>query len=171
MVGSTLSESSLASHVQVSPVTLKRYLKRLEEFHLIFQLHPYAKNIKRSLLRATKGYLYNWVTIPDEGAQFENYVACELKTRTSRWSESTGEQFGLFYIRNQQKQEVDFLITKNDVPWLLVETKLKDATLDKHLYEFSSSLKVPVVQLCKQPDVAALQKSNIFRISASRFFS
>ena len=171
MAGGILSESSLASHVQVSPVTLKRYLKRLQDFYLIFQLHPYTKNIKRSLLRATKGYLFNWVTIGDEGARFENYVACELKTRTSRWSEYAGGNYDLYYVRNQLKQEADFLVTRNGAPWFLVETKLKDAPLDRHLYEFSSGLNVPIVQLCREGGVAMLQKSTAFRISASRFFS
>lgn len=94
-----------------------------------------------------------------------------MKTRTSRWSEATGENYELYYVRNQLKQEADFLVTRNSVPWFLVETKLKDASPDRHLYEFSSDLKVPIVQLCKEPDVAVLQKNSAFRISASRFFS
>ena len=171
MTGSILSESSLASRIEVSPVTLKRYLKRLQDFHLIFQLHPYVKNIKRSLRRATKSYLYNWVTLQDEGARFENFVACELKIRISRWSEYAGEKYDLYYVRNQLKQEADFLITRNGTPLFLVEAKLKDAPLDRHLHEFSSTLNVPIVQLCREGGVAVLQKSTVFRISASRFFS
>jgi uncharacterized protein len=168
-IGSTLSESSLAGHIQVSPVTLKNYLKRLADFHLIFQLHPYAKNIKRSLLRATKGYLYNWTAIQDAGAQFENYVACELKIRTTRWSDVSGIPFNLFYVKNKQNQETDFLITKNNAPWLLVETKLSDARIDQHHYSFAQQLGVPLVQVCKQSDIASLEKKNVYRISAERF--
>ena len=33
-------------------------------------------------------------------------------------------KFNLYYLRDRNKREVDFLITKNDKPWMLVEAKL-----------------------------------------------
>lgn len=171
MIGYPLSESSLASHVNVSPVTLKRYLKRLEEFYLFFQIRPYSKNIKRSLLKASKGYLYNWSIITDEGARFENYIACELKSKLSQWYELSGVNYDLFFIRNKLKQETDFLILRDNKPWLLIETKLKDKPIDKHQFTIAEKLSVPLIQLCKEDNIASMQKKGIFRLSASAFLS
>ena len=53
-IGSPLSQSSMASHLQISPATVKGYLRRLEDFFLVFSLRPWSKNIKRSLIKAKK---------------------------------------------------------------------------------------------------------------------
>ena len=60
MVGSPISYSSLAGHLEISPITVKNYLARLQDFYLAFSLKPYARNIKRSLLKAPKFFLYDW---------------------------------------------------------------------------------------------------------------
>jgi len=170
MLGSPISESSIASHIEVSHPTVKNYLKRLEDFYLVFRIYPYSKNIKRSLLKAPKCYLYDWTRAKDTGKRFENYIAVELKTRISLWMDGTGEKYALFYIRNKQKQETDFLITRNEKPWLLIEAKYSDAPIPKHHFETQEALKnIPLVQLCRKDRVCMMQKRNTYRISASRF--
>ncbi len=172
MVGSPLSQSSLASHLQISPTTVKNYLRRMEDFYLTFSIKPYSKNIKRSLLKAGKYYLYDWSRIKNRGLRFENYVACELKTQIMLWGDASGEDFSLFYIRNKQKQETDFLILKDGVPWLLVEVKLTDGSIDRHHFETIRALNdIPFIQVCMSPDVASLEKRNVYRMSANRFFA
>lgn len=171
MIGSPISESSIASHIQVSPITAKKYLHRLEDFYLLFSIRPFSKNIKRSLLKSPKIYFYDWTLPVSPGARFENYVACELYSRTTLWSEETGDDFSLFYIRNKQKQETDFLITRNKKPWLLVEAKLKDCLIERHHFNTIEALNnIPFVQICLENGIASLQKKNVYRISASRFF-
>jgi len=171
MTGSPLSVSSLASHLQISPITAKNYLRRLEDFFLVFSIRPYSRNIKRSLLKSGKYYLYDWPRIADPGARFENYVACEIKTRLMLWGDASGDQYGLFYIRNKQKQETDFLITKNGEPWLLVEAKLSDGFIEPHHIHAMNALNdIPLVQICRQPHIASIQKRDIHRISAVRLF-
>ena len=170
MVGNPISVSSLASHLELSSPTIKNYLKRLEDFYLSFRIYPYSKNIKRSLLKAPKCYLYDWTRVKDPGKRFENYVAVELNTLSSLWMDSTGEKYSLFYIRNKQKQETDFLVTQNEKPWLLVEVKYSDCPISKHHLETQEALKhIPLVQLCQENNVCMLQKKNAYRISASRF--
>lgn len=172
MVGSPLSQSSLASHLQISPTTVKNYLRRLEDFYLTFSIKPYSKNIKRSLLKAGKYYLYDWSKIKNRGLRFENYVACELKTLIMLWGDASGEDFSLFYIRNKQKQETDFLILRDGVPWLLVEVKLTDGSIDRHHFETIRALNgIPFIQVCMSPDVASLEKRNVYRMSANRLFA
>lgn len=170
-VASPLSVSSLASHLQISPVTAKNYLRRLEDFFLVFSIRPYSRNIKRSLLKAGKYYLYDWSRIPDPGARFENYVACEIKTRLMLWGDASGEQYGLFYIRNKQKQETDFLITKNSKPWLLLEAKLSDGSIEPHHIAARNALNgIPFIQVCRQPNILSAQKRDMYRVSATRLF-
>ncbi|MGB6011699.1 MAG: ATP-binding protein [Desulfobacterales bacterium] len=172
IVGNPLSQSSLASHIQISPATVKNYLRRLKDFYLVFSIKPYSKNIKRSLLKAGKYYLYDWTRINNKGTQFENYVACELKSRLMLWGDATGDDFSLFYIRNKQKQETDFLVVRNDSPWLLVESKLTDGPIERHHLENMSALNnVPFVQVCLEPGIASMQKRNAYRISACRLFA
>ena len=172
MVGSPLSESSIASHLQISPVTAKNYLKRLADFYLAFTIRPYSRNIKRSLLRAGKCYLYDWSHVKDAGARFENYVACELNARLLLWEDATGIEFRLFYVRNKDKQETDFLILRERQPWMLVECKLSDGHVSNHHCQAAEALgKIPVVQVCMQDGIAMLQKRNVIRISSNRFFA
>jgi predicted AAA+ superfamily ATPase len=171
MIGSPLSQSSLASHLQISPVTVKNYLRRLEDFYLTFSIRPYSKNIKRSLLKAGKYYLYDWSRIKNKGVRFENYIACELCARLSLWEDATGDDFHLFYIRNKQKQETDFLVVRNGAPWLLMESKLTDGPIDRHHFETIGALNgVPFIQVCLESNVASMQKRNAYRISANRLF-
>jgi len=88
MIGSPVSENSLASHLESNPVTIKNYLKKLQDFYLAFKITPYSRNIKRSLLKASKWYLYDWARIRDPHKRFENYVAVELNTRAFRMAGS-----------------------------------------------------------------------------------
>lgn len=172
MVASPISESSLASHLELSSPTLKNYLKRLEDFYLTFRIHPYTKNIKRSLLKAPKCYLYDWSMIHDDAKRFENYVACEWKAQLSLWSESSENRYQLFYLRNKQMEETDFLILKDGIPWLMIESKFSDGPIAGHHYKMQSQLQgVPMVQVCRQEGVAQMESKNVFRISASRLFA
>lgn len=172
MVGSPISESSLASHLELSNPTIKNYLKRLEDFYLAFKLRPYSKNIKRALLKAPKCYLYDWTRVKDPGKRFENYVAVELMSQIHLWMEASGDRYSLFYIRTKEKEETDFLILKNNTPWLLLEAKLSDGPLSPHHHKVQASLgDLPFVQLCREEGIAQMEGKNCFRISASRFLS
>jgi predicted AAA+ superfamily ATPase len=171
-IGNPLSEHSLAAHLQTNAVTVKNYLKRLEDFFLAFHITPYSKNIKRSLLKAAKWYLFDWTRLEEPSRRFENYVAVSLLTKLSLWQDLTGDVYQLQYIRDKEKKETDFLITKNNNPWMLIEAKLSDASIASHHIIHSQSLKdVPFVQVCLQDGVTMQQKKNIFRISASKFLA
>ena len=85
---------------------------------------------------------------------------------------------GLYYlwdlrsVRNKQKEETDFLMTRENVPWLLVEAKMSDQPVEKHHLATAEALgKIPVVQVCRQNDVAIVQRESVFRLSANRLFS
>jgi predicted AAA+ superfamily ATPase len=171
-VGSTLSVASLAGDIQVSPATVKNYLRRLDDFFLTFSLRPFTRNITRSLLKAPKFYLYDWTRVTDPASRFENYVACELLCRMRLWSDSTGLAFNLHYVRNKQKEESDFLLTRDGAPWLLIEAKLSDQPVAGHHLAVAAALgNIPVVQVCRLPGVVQAQRERVWRMSADRLFA
>ena len=60
------------------------------------------------------------------------------------WSDTGLGDYGLYFLRDKEKREVDFLVAKDDVPWFIVEVK---STMEQPL---SSSLKVFAKQLKAQ---------------------
>ena len=170
LVGSSLSENSVANHLESNPVTIKNYLKKLEDFYLTFKVVPYSKNIKRAILKSAKWYLYDWTSVKDPYKRFENFVAAQLYARLSAWQDLTGTEFILSYIRDKNKRETDFVIIKDRKPWVMVEVKYSDAPVDNHHGVIAHVLgNIPVVQVCFQEGVASQDKKNIYRLSASRF--
>jgi len=170
LVGNPISENSVAQHLESNPVTIKNYLKRLEDFYLTFKVIPYSHNIKRAILKAAKWYLYDWTGVKDPYNRFENFVATQLYTRLSAWQDLTGTEFMLSYIRDKNKRETDFLILKEREPWLMIEVKYSDAPVDSHHGVIAQALGgIPVVQVCYQEGIASQDRKNIYRLSASRF--
>jgi predicted AAA+ superfamily ATPase len=104
-------------------------------------LRPYSKNIKNSLKKEPKCYLYDWSAIQDEGRRLENMVAMHLLKNVHAWTDLAYGEFELFYIRDKQKREVDFLITKNQSPYLLLEVKSGNSNLSPSLIHFTEVLK------------------------------
>lgn len=146
-VGSPLSTASLREDIEVSFDTVKRWLKFLEELYYLYPIKPYSKSITRSLKKEPKIYLYDWTEIEDQSFRFENLVASHLLKACHFW-EDTGEgKFELTYLRDKQKNEVDFLIVKNKKPWFTIECKFSDSSLDTQFKRFQSQLKIPHIQL------------------------
>jgi len=71
-------------------------------------------------------YLWDHAEVVNEAARFENLVANHLKKACDFWTDSGEGQFELYFIRNKEKQEIDFLVTRDRKPWLPVEIKLRD---------------------------------------------
>jgi uncharacterized protein len=57
------------------------------------------------------------------GARNENLVAAALWKSIHFWTDADYGDFGLFFLRDKQKREVDFLVTRQGAPWFLVEVK------------------------------------------------
>jgi predicted AAA+ superfamily ATPase len=146
-IGAPLSTASLREDLEVSFDTVKRWLKYLEELYYSFTIRPYSKSIIRSLKKEPKLYLYDWTEIENEAFRFENLVASHLLKACHFWQDTGEGTFELSYLRDKQKNEVDFLIIKNKKPWFTVECKLNDTNLDVQYQKFQDQLKIPHVQL------------------------
>ena len=82
--------------------------------------------------------------IEDQGARLKNFVASHLYKAIQFWTDSGFGEYGLYYLRDKDKREVDFLVTKNRKPWFLVEAKASsDRAISHGLYYFHERLKTP----------------------------
>jgi predicted AAA+ superfamily ATPase len=142
--GNLCQYANLANKIQVSSVTLKKWITLLESFYYCFTIKPYSTNISKSLIKEPKIYLHDWSVIVDDGARFENFLASHLAKSIDLWNESGKGRYNLYYIRTKDQKEVDFLVTKNHQPWILVEAKLSNnAPISKNLIHFKQHLNVP----------------------------
>ena len=139
--GQLLNYSSLAKKVGVTSQTISRWIKILDRFYYCFTLRPWHKNVSRSLVKEPKVYLWDWSVIQDEGAKIENFVALHLLKFVDFFNEQGLGRYGLFYLRNLEKQEVDFLITKDNQPYLMIESKALNKNISKSVLDFSDQLK------------------------------
>jgi len=167
---------SLANKIQVSNVTIKKWLQLLESFYYCFTIRPYFKNISKSLIKDPKIYLNDWSVIEDPGARFENLIASHLLKSTQLWNETGRGQYELFYIRTKDQREVDFLVTKKSEPWILIETKLSNnGPISKNLIYFKNKLNVPhafqVVHNLEYVDKSCFDEANPVIVPAKTFLS
>lgn len=169
-IGSPLSLNSLMEDISVSYNAVKNYIRALILTYVIFSVQPYSKKMARMIKKESKVYFYDWSLIKDEAKRFENYVACELKHRMELWTSVTKYKFELYFIRTRDGKETDFLITKDSVPYLLVEAKLSSENLESHNILHSERLNVPLVQVVHKKDVLRASSKNTYIVSASNFF-
>jgi len=151
-VGSPVSYSSLARDLQCSDKTIKRWLTILENMYVIFRVSPFHKNIARSILKSPKFYFYDTgQVIGDPGAKLENLVACALLKEINYLADCYGEEKHLYYLRNKEGREVDFCITNNGDPALMVEVKWRDENVSPNFKIFKKSFPgVKMLQIVKE---------------------
>ncbi len=105
---------------------MSRWLSYLKELYYVFELKPYRGSMRRSLRKEGKLYMWDYSEVVDRAARFENMIATHLLKACHYWSDVGEGDFELWYLRDKEKREVDFLITQDGKPWLPVEVKLSD---------------------------------------------
>jgi hypothetical protein len=125
-VGSPLSVNALREDLGVAFDTAKTWLDTLARLYFLFELRPFAGKLARTLRREAKVYLFDPSEIEDAGARFENVVALHLRKLVDAWNDRGHGDFALWYVRDKERREVDFLVTERRRPYLLLETKLSD---------------------------------------------
>lgn len=158
-VGLPLSLASLARDLNLSPVTLAKYLDILQALFIVFVVRPWHRNIARATLLAPKVYFYDTgLVLGDEGLRFENLVACHL-LKNVHWQQDTrGAAVDLHYIRTKDDAEVDFCLSQGDTLTHLVECKLSDTKPHRGLTRFAT----------QWPQAQALQLVRECRVEADR---
>ncbi len=140
----SLNFSHLAGKIGVSSPTLHRWIELLKNLYFCFTIQPWSKHLSRSLVKEPKIYLWNWAYVDSVGARLENFVASHLFKAVQFWTDRGLGEYGLYYLRDKEKREVDFLVTKNRKPWFLVEAKSSgEKGISKWLYYYQEKLQVP----------------------------
>lgn len=136
-VGSPLSCTSLATDIQVTVNTVKKYIEILECLHIIFILRPFHTNIARAILKESKIYFYDTGYVDgDEGVKFENTMAVSLLKHIQFLQDTKGSGINLGFIKTKDGKEVDFAITDGDTIKSMIEVKLSDTNASRHLFFF-----------------------------------
>jgi len=113
-IASEFSYLSLAQAVGIkSSMTAQKYISFLEEAYIIFTINRFSYKTKQ-VGQNKKMYAYDnglieakaFKASPNYGKLFENCVALKLKRKALE------KKIEIFYWRNQQNEEVDFVIKK-----------------------------------------------------------
>src|ERR1700730_1280353 len=132
--GQILNKTDLAAPLGVSVPTMSEWLQILESTGEIILVPPYFENFGKRLIKSPKVYwgdsglasfLLGIRSIPELerspflGALFEGFIAAEiLKSQVN-----AGLRKEMYYFRDQQGLEVDFLVPRPNVGLWLIEAK------------------------------------------------
>src|ERR1039458_898831 len=147
--GQVLNKTDLAAPLGVSVPTIGEWLQVLEATGQIILVPPYFENFGKRLIKSPKVYwgdsglacyllgLTSAAELersPFLGALFEGCVAAEiLKSQGNR-----GMRKELYYFRDQQGLEVDFLVPRPNAGLWLVEAKATQTRSEEHTSELQS---------------------------------
>jgi predicted AAA+ superfamily ATPase len=169
-----LSLNSIREDVGVAYATARAWVGLLHDFYFCFSIKPFSRKVKRSLVSEPKMYFFDVLRIPNTrvGQRHENAVALHLLKACHFWTDSAQGEFDLFYVKDKEKREVDFLVTKDRAPWLLLECKSNNKQPTKSLLYFKEQLKPKftyqlVTDLRFHKEYAAL---GVTVVSAEKFF-
>ncbi len=146
-VGRLLSVPVLAQGLQVAYNTIHSWLMTLQRFFVVLSLSPWSRDVPRAIREGQKIYLWDVPRVRDAEARFENMVALELCRAVSNWNEMGYGRFSLNFIRTKDQQEVDFILSDDGRPVLLVDARAQEHQPSAALMKFQSALNVPAVQL------------------------
>jgi hypothetical protein len=142
-VGQLTNYSTLAQKIRVSDQTIRRWISVFESLYYCFSVQPWSNNVSRSLLKEPKIYLWDWSQVEDKGQRAENFIASHILKAIHFWNDSGLGTFELYFLRTKDQKEVDFLVTKERQPWLMVEVKSSGAEpLSSNLLFFQKQLNV-----------------------------
>lgn len=131
--GQQIVFTTLAKEVRVSENTVRTWTGVLSALHRGFLVKPWHRSVTAAIRKAPKWFLRDWSSIDDEGQRAETLVGCHLLKAVEGWSDMGLGRFELFYVRDKQKREIDFLVTKDQKPWFLAEVKKSDTALSPAL--------------------------------------
>lgn len=170
-VGALLSINAIREDLEVSHRAVSHWLDILESFYYHFRIYPYSRSNARALKKIPKLFLWDWSEVANPGARFENLVASHLLKLVHWLQDREGYRAGLYFLRDDAKREVDFLVTIDDKPWFAVEVKSQDQGVSSNLRYFQERLAIPFsYQVIKKPGVDVLN-NGVRVVSADKFLA
>ncbi len=141
--GGILSIKSLAEDLEVDHKTVQRWLQIFESLYISFRIAPYGSPKIRAVKKEQKIFLWDWSTISDPGARWENMIACQLLKYCHYIEDTLGHTMELRFLRDTDKREVDFVLLKDRKPIMAIECKSGDKAISPHLFYFSERTSIP----------------------------
>lgn len=168
--------TTLADNLNVKEQQVREWIAQLEWHYYCFSIPQWNKKSDISLKKNPKLYLWDWSELSDKGAVYENIVAVHLRKAIYFWNDN-GEKYELFYLWNKKAdREVDFLITRNNNPWLMVEVKSSENNIEPALEYYSKLIgNIPhVLQVTANmpyQDIDCFSLGKIARVPMTTFLS
>lgn len=162
-IGRSISFNKLRQMLMLGSVnTIKSYLDHLEISWLYFTINVYSPSVKQQQIAAKKVYCIDNGIMSDVGFQtsdnlgwlLENLVFLHLRRQTRE----------IFYAKNDDGSEVDFLIRKGTKPVQLVQacTTLADESTQKR--EVSALVKAMAQHKLVEGTIVTLDQSQTLRV-------
>jgi predicted AAA+ superfamily ATPase len=142
-VGSLLSKTSIAEDLEKSPHTIEAWLQALESVYSCYRISPMGAPKVKALKKQQKLYLWDWTSVENVGAKFENLVASHLLKYCHYLTDVLGHSTELRYLRDVNGHEVDFVVLKDKQPIFAVECKTGERSLSSSIEYFLARTKIP----------------------------
>ena len=139
-VGSLLSVNSLREDVGVAYATVRDWVRILQALYHCFLVRPFSRRLRRVLTAGPKLYLFDLLQVESPAARRENLVALHLLKACHYWTDVALGVFDLKFLRTKDGKEVDFLLTRDRRPWMLVECKSGQTSPAPALVHFAHKL-------------------------------
>lgn len=164
--GQMLNRSDLAAPLGVTVPTISEWLRILEITGQVILVPPYFENFGKRLVKSPKVYwgdaglachllgIQSQAELdrsPFLGSIFEGFVASEiLKSQVNR-----GQRKELYYFRDQQGLEIDFLVPQPNARFWMVEAKASKTV--------QPSMATPMLSLARVVNERATRRLVVYR--------
>jgi hypothetical protein len=142
-VGAPLSVKNLSGDLEIDHKTAERWLQILEHMYVCFRVAPLGAPRIRAVKKERKLYLWDWSTVDDAGPRFENLVGAQLLKYCHFIEDTEGWPMELRYMRDSDRREMDFVVTRKGKPLFAVECKLSARLADSALAYFAERTGIP----------------------------
>ncbi|MFN8176325.1 MAG: ATP-binding protein [bacterium] len=142
-VGAPLSIANLRQDLDVDHKTVERWLQMLENLYVCYRVAPYGVSRIRAVKKERKLYLWDWSSVAEGGARFENLVASQLLKFCHLVEDTEGHAMELRYLRDTDRREVDFVVLRGSRPLFAVECKSGDRAIGPSLHYFAERTPIP----------------------------
>ena len=167
-----MSLNALSEDLQVAHKTVERWVDILERLMFVFRLLPFGPPRIKAVKKSRKHYLFDWTTVEDAGARFENLVGFHLLKECHYLEDVDGEDAELRFFRDVEGREVDFVQMRAGRPTRLVECKLADTTISPALlYLHRKFPTVEAVQVVATRGHDRIGREGVRLVSADRFLA
>lgn len=166
--GSLLSLNSLREDLEASHRGVSHWMNVLEMLYYGYRVPPFHGKLTRSIKKEPKLYLWDWSEVPDAGPRFENLIGSHLLKFCHHLQDAEGYKAALWYLRDKDRREVDFLVTIDRKPWFAVEVKMSPSR-DSHLSYFGERIGIPQLFCVSLAAQESHISDGIIHVSAARF--